>query len=185
MAPILGIIASQQPGHIVYGSYESIATANGTGSSGTITFSSIPATYKHLQIRFVAKATGAAASYLAITQNGASTGYYGHTLSGSVGSSAVGAGVTGVTNEIEFYNCVGNTTTGVTGSGIIDILDYADTNKNKTWRGLTGISYNGSGGMLLGSNFLASTSAITTISISSNQGSFTTDTKFALYGIKG
>ena len=32
-------------------SYESIASATGTGSSGTITFSSIPGTYQHLQIR--------------------------------------------------------------------------------------------------------------------------------------
>ena len=36
-------------------SFESIATVSGTGSSGTITFSSIPATYKHLQIRYIGK----------------------------------------------------------------------------------------------------------------------------------
>ena len=34
----------------VASSFESIATATGTGSSGVITFSSIPSTYKHLQI---------------------------------------------------------------------------------------------------------------------------------------
>ena len=32
-------------------SYESIASATGTGSSGTITFSSIPSTYQSLQLR--------------------------------------------------------------------------------------------------------------------------------------
>jgi len=32
-------------------SYESIASATGTGSSNTITLSSIPSTYKHLQLR--------------------------------------------------------------------------------------------------------------------------------------
>jgi hypothetical protein len=38
-------------GILASGAYESIATATGTGSSGTITFSSIPSTYTHLQIR--------------------------------------------------------------------------------------------------------------------------------------
>jgi len=40
---------------IMPGSYESIASASGTGSSGTITFSSIPSTYTHLQIRGIGR----------------------------------------------------------------------------------------------------------------------------------
>ena len=40
-------------------SFESIATATGTGSSGVITFSSIPSTYKSLQIRYMSKDTNA------------------------------------------------------------------------------------------------------------------------------
>ena len=36
-------------------SFDSIASATGTGSSGTITFSSIPQTYKHLQIRGIGR----------------------------------------------------------------------------------------------------------------------------------
>ncbi len=40
-------------------SYESIATASGNGSSATITFSSIPSTYTHLQIRAITRDTSA------------------------------------------------------------------------------------------------------------------------------
>jgi hypothetical protein len=51
--PILGIISSQISGHLFApsGAYDSIATVSGTGSSGTISFTSIPSTYTHLQIR--------------------------------------------------------------------------------------------------------------------------------------
>jgi hypothetical protein len=49
---ILGIIASSKLG-VPAGAYESIASATGTGSSATITFSSIPSTYQHLQILYL------------------------------------------------------------------------------------------------------------------------------------
>ena len=41
------------------GYFESIATINGTGASGTLTFSSIPSTYAHLQIRGILRSDGA------------------------------------------------------------------------------------------------------------------------------
>ena len=41
-------------------SYESIQTVTvGSGGQSTISFTSIPSTYKHLQIRMLARATGA------------------------------------------------------------------------------------------------------------------------------
>ena len=40
-------------------SFESIATATGTGSNSTLTFSSIPQTYKHLQIRVMSRGNAA------------------------------------------------------------------------------------------------------------------------------
>jgi len=53
-ARLLNNIAGFLGGAIpITGDYESIATAIGTGSSGTITFGSIPSTYKHLQIRSI------------------------------------------------------------------------------------------------------------------------------------
>ena len=50
MSPILGIYASSQQASKL-GNFYSIATVLGNGSSSTITFSSIPSTYTHLQLR--------------------------------------------------------------------------------------------------------------------------------------
>ena len=58
MAPILGIYASQISGHLFApsGAYDSIATTTvGAGGASSITFSSIPSTYTHLQVRITAK----------------------------------------------------------------------------------------------------------------------------------
>jgi len=59
------------------GAFESIASASGTGSSGTITFSSIPSTYQHLQIRGTADSSGAGTQQdLFITLNGVTSASY-------------------------------------------------------------------------------------------------------------
>ena len=51
MSLILGILASSGVAAGAANSYESIATVTvGSGGSSTITFSSIPATFTHLQI---------------------------------------------------------------------------------------------------------------------------------------
>jgi hypothetical protein len=68
---------------------------------------------------------------------------------------------------------------------IIDIHDYASTTKNKTERHFQGLDKNGSGSLTLASGLWINTSAITTISIFLTSGNFTTDSQFALYGIKG
>jgi hypothetical protein len=54
--PILGIIASAITGNLVTTSYESIATVTvGGGGAATVAFTSIPATYTHLQIRGIGR----------------------------------------------------------------------------------------------------------------------------------
>ena len=66
MSPILGIIASQDYTRVT-NSYESIATVTVGSPVSSITFSSIPATYTHLQIRGIirnnANVGGDAASF--------------------------------------------------------------------------------------------------------------------------
>jgi hypothetical protein len=54
MTPILGILASGMSGNLWAPGkdFDSIATTTvGAGGASTITFSSIPSTYRHLQIR--------------------------------------------------------------------------------------------------------------------------------------
>ena len=177
--PILGIIASSVLK--VTNSYESIATASGTGSSGTISFTSIPSTFKHLQLRVFSNTSrvGGASGSGALQFNGDTTGsnYNTHSLSGN-GSTAAAAGY--VENYGLWY--YGSTTTNVT--AIIDILDYTNTNKNKTVRELIGFDENGSGQIALTSMLWRNTAAINQINITAPSYNFGTTARFALYGIK-
>ena len=170
---------------VIASSYESIATTTLTTTAGSITFSSIPATYKHLQIRYSAQ--GAGVTYGKITFNSdTSTNYYTHLLEGD-GATAVAAAYAGSTfNAIVIAPGGFSSTANIFNAGIIDILDYTSTNKNKTIRALQGYDTNGSGYIDFSSgSWSATPAAITSITITNNLGNFTQYSKFALYGIKG
>jgi hypothetical protein len=155
----------------------------GTGSSGTITFNSIPSTYKHLQIRYRARTSAAGESILMQVNSDTGANYTRHRLGGE-GSFAFAAGQASAT---AFY--VGDTRTGTDTTffevNIIDIIDYASTTKNKTERHFQGMDRNGSGSLTLASGVWMNTSAINTLSIYVTAGNFTTDSTFALYGMVG
>jgi len=178
--PILGITASSILK--VTSSYESIATL--TLSSGTTaSFTSIPQTYKHLQIRgnFLLNAVG----FMVAKFNGnVSSVYPGHTLYGS------GSTVTSTWNgqgEI-FLSSVYAAGGAVTYPGVFiaDIHDYSSTTKNKTVKSFSGYDKNASGGDVeLNSGVFLSTGAITSIELFTSGRTFQTGTTLALYGIKG
>jgi hypothetical protein len=167
--------------------FYSIATVNGTGSSGTITFSSIPSTYSHLQIRFNARSTYAGTlNQLEMTVNGDTGSNYVpyHLLYGdgsTVGSVGSTTNTRIVFNDIPAATSLANTFM----PGIIDILDYGSTNKYKTVKILYGRDFNGSGQMMFGSGLWMSTSAISSLSIYVTAGgNFNSYSQFALYGVK-
>jgi hypothetical protein len=184
--PILGIMASAISGNL--NSYESIATTTvGSGGSATVTFSSIPSTYKHLQLRIMAK-TDRALDRDPITvkfNSDSGSNYAEHTLSGNGSSASAGAGSSLTSTTI--YRATGNTgATNIFGVIVYDLLDYANTNKYKTGRYLGGYDANGAGDIYLGSTLWRSTSAITTIALTPSIGTnFLQHSSFALYGIKG
>jgi hypothetical protein len=81
-----------------------------------------------------------------------------------------------------------NNTANSFAGAVIDVLDYASTNKYKTFRSLSGVDLNGSGLVGLFSGFLYSnTNAISNITLYANAGAdnFAQHSQFALYGIKG
>lgn len=167
------------------GAYESIATVNGNGSSGTITFSSIPQTYTSLQIRYIGILSGTA-STLRIDWGGSD--YQTHKLVGNGTSASAGNSTSASFIESTDLTLGGTSASSViVGVGIIDIHDYASTTRNKTVRVFGGIDRNGSGVASLVSGFkFGDTNAVTTININTENGNpFTTTTSFALYGIKG
>jgi hypothetical protein len=193
VSPILGILASSAFPQV--GDFESIQTVTvGAVPAASISFTSIPSTYKHLQIRAISRdnrpSTWIDSCYISF--NGDTTGgnYYYHQIvgDGTSANSYNGAGATGfgVPNGL-------TSATNVTSSfsaNVIDILDYANTNKNKTLRTLVGIENNTSGTIRLMSALWLNTAAITSITIVNDGGSvpanalFQQYTSFALYGIK-
>jgi hypothetical protein len=180
---MIGALVAGQVGSggAVLSSYESIATVTGTGSTATLSFTSIPSTFKHLQIRGI---NNDATGYFVYAQFNSDTGsnYTIHQLYGNGTSTTAYGGAS-----------AGYIYAGVGGYGggayvapmIMDILDYSNTNKNKTCRMLTGFDSNGAytGYIQFNSGVWINTAAITRIDLKMT-GNFSTTATFALYGIK-
>lgn len=173
-------------------SYESIASATGTGSSGLITFSSIPSTYTSLQIRILCKSTSTSSpsSQMYMTFNNDSGGNYTyHRLQadGSTVSASGSTGITGVIIDGVVVRSPGYIDNNICGTAIIDIHDYTSTTRNKTVRAFSGADRNSTAGDLriaLNSSVWLNTSAISTITLDVNGGNFATNSVVSLYGIK-
>jgi hypothetical protein len=173
--------------------FVSIATLTGTGTAASLAFTSIPSTYKHLQIRFCIRGFDTSSrdnDDLRIRFNSDTTNanYYGHFLQGNgstvaavAESGAYAGGQVVISQTIPGSGATAN----VMATGIIDIIDYASTTKNKTVRFITGNDRNGSGQIRLGSVGYFSTSAISSIQLLPDPDGFTTTSVFSLYGIKG
>lgn len=179
------VLADNLP--ILAGSYESIATINlSGGDSSSITFSSIPQTYKHLQFRVLGRDNRAVVGNTIRWQFNGDTAlnYSSHLLYGDGSSAAAFA----LTNDYGVATVVSSNsaTSGVFGAFIMDILDYTDTNKYKTTRTLGGFDNNGSGDIEIDSGLWRSTSAINQIAVRFNSATVLKQySHLALYGIKG
>ena len=160
-------------------SYESIATVTvGSGGSSNIEFTSIPQTYKHLQVRIL-NAQGSVYTGTKMEFNGdTGSNYYVHAITGN-GSSAAAA------NGASTYGMYYSGTTSGYAANIIDILDYTNTNKYKVSRSLQGFDTNSVGIVTFVSQLWLSTSAITSIKFNDRGSAFSQYTHYALYGIKG
>ncbi len=160
------------------GSYELITTVSLTSAAATITFSDIPQTYTHLQIRAIAKGDSAQGN---LRLNSALQNHQEHLLQGN--SSAVGAGSAYVWTYIRAFNV--GTLTNNFGVMIADIVDYSSSFKKPVVKFLTGYTNPGQHQITFGSGFNpnATTSPITSIQILNS--SFHAGSRFSLYGIKG
>jgi hypothetical protein len=192
MAPIIGIYASSAS-YEASTSYQSIATQTVTTAGVTsLSFNSIPQTYTHLQIRASIRSNNAAAYdafYIYNLNNaGGSSQMANHYIYGTGSAVGVGAYTNQSTAQMGFIPAA-NTLASNFGGGIVDILDYTNTNKNKTLRGFVGFDDNGN---TTGSPFITvssaysvqlGTSAVTNLTFIINN-SFAIGSKFALYGVK-
>ena len=158
----------------------------GSAGAASVTFSSIPSTYTHLQIRAFCKCTTADSFVQSIYgQFNSDTGsnYARHFLNGS-GSAVATNGFANQTSMF-FGTNINATATSVFAANVIDILDYANTNKYKTTRSFSGADNNGAGFVQFMSGLWMNTAAITSITILPNADNFAQYSSFALYGIKG
>lgn len=158
--------------------YESISTVTvGAGGSSSILFTSIPSTYTHLQLRIMEGFSGSGFNPKINFNSDTGTNYSWHYVLGNGSTASVGAGATQAFMYLNSNQAFPTPTVHV-----VDILDYANTNKNKTIRVLDGFDANGSGYIDLWSGNWRSTSAVSTLTITG--GTFAQYSSFALYGIK-
>jgi hypothetical protein len=168
----------------VTSSYESIATVSvGGAGAASISFSSIPSTYKHLQIRFIARGLSGGAIYTRLNSDTGSN-YSSHNINGDGSTAGVNSQVA-TSQPLIIRNGGISTTANIFSAGVIDLLDYTDTNKNSVLRSLAGQDLNGSGMIEFASNAWYNTAAVTNITMTHNGSGFAQYSQFALYGIKG
>lgn len=188
--PILGIIASSKL--TASNSYESISTVTvGATSVATISFTSIPATYTHLQIRGISKQSATSTGFpnvgMYFNSDTTYTNYNSHYLNGN-GSSASAGNVQASGYYAYSFNTITSNSAyaNMFGTMVMDILDYASTTKNKTVRTLGGQDANGSGEVIFSSGlWINSSTAVSGITLTlPGGGNFVQYSSFALYGIK-
>jgi hypothetical protein len=185
--PILGIIASSISGNLDAGDFESIATVSvGSGGAANVEFTSIPATFTHLQIRGIARSSLSATGAGFIMRANSDTGsnYAAHNLLGDGASAQANAYASNTYMYPSSYMPAANATASIFGTTIIDVLDYANTNKYKTMRSLYGTDLNGSGQVGIASSVWMNTNAITSLSLLFTTSNLVQYSHFALYGIR-
>jgi hypothetical protein len=189
MTPVLGIIASstRQGQTSAVGSYDALATVVvPAGGLASVVFAGIPSGYRNLQIRCIENITNSFndQGYSSIQFNGDTLSNYSrHQLTGN-GTSAGAYGVGGQTSSSYGFAYLVNATSSFMAANIIDIIDYSNDTKNKTYKCLSGMDFNGSGFTGLFSGSWNKVEPITSIRLFNTTGDFRVNSRFALYGIK-
>lgn len=154
-----------------------IATATPNNTSA-VTFTNIPQTFSHLVVHASVFTNTAQGMLWAVNGDSNNANYRGQAMWGNgstIGSASANnryvlsyAGFHDSTNPYGF---------------VMTILDYTNTNKNKSARILTGGDRNGAGGVEFLYQVWLNTSAITSITFTPDANNFVTPAKFTLYGM--
>jgi hypothetical protein len=198
--PILGVIASSTRQGLSTSSYESIATVTGN-TSNSFTFSSIPQTFTHLQFRTMSRVSLASYTFSAYSMrfgNGSvdtGSNYSNHRFYTSGNNTVTADGSFNDSSAYAPFWTANNAIANNVAVSIVDILDYSNTNKYKTFKLITGFDNNNSGDAGFTANSAAaiqftsgnwrSNSAIDTISFTIGGSATNSIQSIALYGIKG
>jgi hypothetical protein len=168
--------------------FESIATSTPSAGTTSITFSSIPSTYQHLQLRVVARRNADGALAASLRFNGDSgNNYMSHTSLNS-GTTPSYDTFSSQPQMQGIYVQVGTRAANNYGSAIYDLLDYRNTSKLKTvvyWGGLAIYNSASEGRIEFGGGTWNNTAAITDIEVLFRGDQLAALCRFELYGIKG
>ena len=173
--------------------FDSIATQIASGSGTTITFSSIPSTYKYLQLHcYWAVPTSDTELLIRFNGDSSSTSYNKNQLYANGTTSAFTIATNSYTTNTAIAGPVyygGSSSAFV--SSIVHIYDYAETDKVKTVHTLTGGSVDSAGAtqgifsrMGLWNNPSSAVSSMV-LTYTGGSGNILAGSSFALYGIGG
>jgi hypothetical protein len=151
-------------------------------AASSATFSNIPQTFNHLQLRVVTRGKDPTFSYMNFAFNGdvgTSSNYHVHgvTSNGSSTGNINGNNIGGIS---DFYVPGVGQTLNVHSICIADILDYKNTNKFKTLKAIFGWDGSGTGFALSHSGLWKNTAAIT--SVTTFNITFEAGSRLELYG---
>jgi len=188
----LGIFSAAGAGGVVADtSFELISSTILTGSQSSITFSSLgdyASTYKHLQIRAVARTAQAGSARVFSVRVNSDTGsnYAWHILTGDGGS------VSAVAGSSQSFMYLGQISgadaeSNIFSASVVDVLDAYSSTKNKTFRSLAGGVRTDGNRIRLFSGFWNNTASITSLTLlGENQSSnFAAGSRFSIYGTRG
>ena len=168
---------------------EAIKTTYVENPVSSVTFSSIPQTYEHLQIRVSGgfDSSGNGGHQVYIRFNGVTASHY----SSSMITAYSNSGHNADRYAAQAYIYGGGRITGPLvrrpefGVTLIDIVDYTNPYKKKMMMNTTGNApgYDGSSLIRFGGAFLDNTAAITTVLLYPPSGNFVRGTCISLYGV--
>lgn len=161
------------------GAYDLLETQVLTSSASSVTFTGLGSysDYKHLQVRMVQITSSIVGTYMQLNGD-TGTNYSTHYLIGT-GSSAISGAGTSTSNPYAGY------ADDLGGAGIVDVLDFSNTNKYTTWKSLAGENDAITPRIALFSGAWLNTSAVTSMTFYHTASNFQIGSRFSLYGIKG
>ena len=171
------------------GAFDLLETTILGSDTASVTFSSLGSysDYKHLQIRLTARSDDSQpGSSLWVVPNGSYVGtksFHRLTGSGSSVSSSFGSGTYIQLGDNKAIPAA-TSTANVFGAMVIDLLDFASTTKNKTFRSLGGFAGGSDNQIDLASGAFLTTDSLTSLLIRAGAGNFVAGSRFSLYGVK-
>lgn len=186
----MGILAASGAGALPP-AYDLISTSLISTTTASVTFSSLPTEYTHLQIRWTGRSSRVDyQDQTAIRLNGITTNtYYSHILRGN-GSQVTSSyqdifNIIFPTNGFDLF--ASQESSNLFGGGIIDILDFNSSTKRKTVRMLSGIAGGTQAREIILTSGInsSSTAALTSITFFPRNGSWLSGSRISIYGIKG